>query len=90
MILALVHLAADTGTDLGTAGPFINLGVAGVLCATLIAFARGAHADVKKQRDDAQQDLEELNKELRTSVVPALVEANRTMLRMVALLDERR
>lgn len=85
----LLILAADTSgvTDVG---PFVNLGAVGVLCLALIAFAKSAHADVKKQRDEAQQDLEDLNRELRTSVVPALVEANRTMLRAVAQLDERR
>lgn len=85
----LLILAADTG-GVGDVGPFVNLGAIGVLCLMLIVFAKGAYADVKKQRDEAQQDLEDLNRELRTSVVPALVEANRTMLRAVAQLDERR
>jgi len=53
-------------------------------------FANGAYLDAVKRADAAQDDLETLNREMRTSVVPALVEANRTMLRVIALLDERR
>jgi len=56
-----------------------------------------AIADLRAQRDKAyaardetQDDLEGLNRELRTSVVPAMVEVNKTMLRVIALLDERR
>lgn len=87
-VAAMVAAADSTGLD--TAGPFINLGAIGVLCLVLVQFARGAYADAIRQRDEAQDQLDELNRELRDKTVPALVEANRTMTRVVALLDEQR
>lgn len=88
LVAALVAAADDTG--LGTAGPFINLGAIGAMCLVLLTFARGAYADAIRQRDEAQEALDELNRELREKTVPALVEANRTMTRVIALLDEQR
>lgn len=94
--LVLALLATDPGTEL-VVNPWAQLGATGGLIALLIVAIRtlyksqaDAVADMKRQRDEAQQDVEELNRELRQSVVPALVEANRTMLRMVARLDEQR
>ena len=96
MSLALVLLAADPGSDL-IVNPWAQLGATGGLIAVLIVAIRVLYkaqsdtiADVKKQRDEAQQDLEDLNREMRVTVVPALVEANRTMTRAVALLDQER
>jgi hypothetical protein len=87
--LIILAAAGDSG-GLGDVGPFVNLGAIGVLCVALITFARTAYQREVKRADACQQDLEELNKELRTSVVPAMVEVNRTMTRVIALLDESR
>lgn len=98
MIFALAVLAAETpgGSDL-IVNPWAQLGATGGLITVLIVAIRVLHkaqadtiADLKRQRDQAYTDLEEINRELRSTVVPALVEVNRTMTRTIALLDERR
>jgi hypothetical protein len=86
--LAMISAAADTSLD--GYGPLLNLGAVGLVCAVLIAFAKTTVADLKAQRDKAQEDAEELNRELRESVVPAMVEANRVLNRVVTILDDRR
>lgn len=83
-------LADQPPGDLGAYGPLINLGAVGVICAVLITFAKTTVADLRKQRDEAQEDLAELNREVRGQMIPAMVEANRTMTRIIAILDERR
>jgi hypothetical protein len=86
----MARLAAAADGGLGDYGPLINLGAVGVICAVLIAFAKTTVADLKAQRDKAQEDSEALNRELRESVIPAMVESNRVMNRVVTILDDRR
>jgi len=88
LTLAVWSAAADGG--LGDYGPLLNLGAVGVICGVLIAFARTTVADLKAQRDKAQEDAEALNREIRESFVPAMVESNRVLNRVVTILDDRR
>jgi hypothetical protein len=101
---ALAYLAAETGGSDLIVNPWAQLGATGGLIAVLIVAIRVLYkaqsdtiADLKAQRDEAQEDVKELNKELQTSVVPALVEFNRTggeinraLLRVISLLDQTR
>ena len=89
-------MAADAGSDL-VVNPWAQLGATGGLIALLIVAIRvlwkaqaDTIADLKAQRDKADGDLEELHREIRGQMIPALVEANRTMTRVVALLDDGR
>lgn len=90
MLESLMLVAAATDNGLGDYGPLINLGAVGVICLVLIAFARTTVADLKAQRDRAQEDSDALNREMRESVIPAMVESNRVLNRVVTILDERR
>ncbi len=55
-VLLAVRLLAQTEPDLGSWAPLINLGAIGVVCAGLIVFARSTVADLRAQRDAAQED----------------------------------
>jgi len=95
-LLVLAETAPASGTDL-VVNPWAQLGATGGLIALLIVAIRVLYkaqadtiADLKAQRDKADGDLEELHREIRGQMIPALVEANRTMVRLVALLDDGR
>jgi len=94
--IVLAETAPASGTDL-VVNPWAQLGATGGLIALLIVAIRvlwkaqaDTIADLKAQRDKADGDLEELHREIRGQMIPALVEANRTMVRVVALLDDGR
>ena len=96
LLLVLAETAPASGTDL-VINPWAQLGATGGLIALLIVAIRvlwkaqaDTIADLKAQRDKADGDLEELHREIRGQMIPALVEANRTMTRVVALLDDGR
>ena len=96
LLLVLAETAPASGTDL-IINPWAQLGATGGLIALLIVAIRVLYkaqadtiADLKAQRDKADGDLEELHREIRGQMIPALVEANRTMVRVVALLDDGR
>ena len=87
---AYIAAAAVGDPSLGDYAPLLNLGAVGVICAALGVFARTMVADLKSQRDKAQDDSDALNREFRENVIPALVEANRVLNRVVTILDDRR
>jgi cell division protein FtsB len=116
-VLFAARLAAQETPDLGTYAPILNLGAVGVICVALFIFARATVADLRAQRDVAQEDarrktritelertiadlrqevakaqddLTDLNREVRSQMIPALVTATATMTRVVSILDDRR
>lgn len=90
MVLAWAVWSAAADPGLGDYGPLINLGAVGVICTLLVAFARTTVADLKAQRDKAQEDADALNREIRESFVPAIVESTRVLNRALTILDDRR
>lgn len=43
---------------MGLYGPILNLGAVGVICVVLFLFARTTVADLRKQRDECQEQVE--------------------------------
>lgn len=69
--------------------PLINLGAIGVIAALGIVFAKGAHADVKKQRDEAFAEIKRLNAEalaLQRDYLPVLTSSNKALEESAAVL----
>jgi hypothetical protein len=62
--------------------PLINLGAIGVIAAMGIVFARGAHADVRRQRDEAFAEIKRLNDlalALQREYLPVLTSSNKAL-----------
>ncbi len=89
--LQVLAAAAD---DFGLAG-IMNLGAVGAIAAIGIMFAKGAHADVKEQRDKAQRERDaalaenvRLNDLLREAHLTALRESSTALVRATDVLKE--
>lgn len=80
----LMSVLADAQPDFGTYAPLINLGAVGVICFVLIVFARTTVADLRAQRDKAQDALAETQMRLLTDVVPTLTRTNDVMAEALA------
>ena len=87
--LAANLAVADSGSDL-IVNPWAQLGATGGLIVMMAVAVRVLYksqadriADLIAQRDKAYADLDELNRELRTSVMPTLAQTTRAMERFV-------
>lgn len=89
MTYVLALLAAEPGSDL-IINPWAQLGATGGLVIMMAVAVRVLYksqaatiADLLKSRDKAYADLEALNKELRTAVMPTLAQVARALERLV-------
>lgn len=87
--IVAARIVADAGTDL-IVNPWAQLGATGGLIVMMAVTVRilwksqvDRIADLTAQRDRAYADLDELNRELRTNVMPTLAQVVRALERFV-------